>query len=57
MYQVIVNAEEQYALHPAELEPPDGWTADGYTGTAEACVEYVDEHWTDLRPLRLRAAR
>jgi len=55
-YQVIINTEEQYALYPAELEPPDGWRPDGCTGTEQECIAYVDEHWTDLRPLRLRGA-
>jgi MbtH protein len=57
IYQVIVNDEGQYALHPAELEPPDGWHPDGWTGSEEACIAYVDERWTDLRPLRSRGPR
>lgn len=57
IYQVIVNDEEQYALHPAELEPPAGWRSGGCTGSEEACIAYVDERWTDLRPRRLRGPR
>jgi MbtH protein len=56
-YQVIINTEDQYALHPAELEPPAGWRPAGCTGSEQACMAYVDERWTDLRPLRLRALR
>ncbi|POX37952.1 MbtH family protein [Streptomyces sp. Ru73] len=55
-YQVLVNHEEQYALYPAVRELPDGWTPAGFTGTEDECAAHVDAHWTDTRPLSLRAA-
>lgn len=53
-YQVVVNHEEQYALWPARLPLPDGWRPGGRIGGRQACLEYVAEVWTDLRPLSLR---
>ncbi|MDI1461643.1 MbtH family protein [Catellatospora sp. KI3] len=54
---VLVNAEEQHSLWPTFKEVPAGWTvvfgADGQT-SRQACLDYVDEHWTDLRPKSLR---
>ncbi|MFB7243756.1 antibiotic synthesis protein MbtH [Streptomyces populi] len=55
-WTVLVNAEEQYGLFPAELPLPDGWRPADFTGTEDECVRYVDEHWTDMRPLSLRKA-
>ncbi|GAA1401388.1 MbtH family protein [Kitasatospora putterlickiae] len=53
-WTVLVNDEEQHALHPAGLPAPDGWRPAGFTGTEAACESWVDAHWTDLRPLSLR---
>jgi MbtH protein len=53
-YAVLVNDAEQYALHPTESAPPDGWHAAGFTGGEDACIRYVDEHWTDIRPRHIR---
>ncbi|MDG5807981.1 MbtH family NRPS accessory protein [Streptomyces ossamyceticus] len=52
-FQVLVNNERQYAIHPARLSPPAGWRAAGFTGTETACMEFVDEVWTDMRPQSL----
>ncbi|MGC0333706.1 MbtH protein [Streptomyces sp. SAI-170] len=55
-WTVLINAEEQYGLFPAELPTPAGWRSADFSGTEEECVRYVDEHWTDMRPLSLRQA-
>lgn len=55
-FAVVVNHEEQYSIWPTELEVPAGWRQDGRTGTKEECVNYIDEVWTDIRPLSVRAA-
>lgn len=58
---VLVNDEEQHSLWPTFKEVPGGWTivfgADGQA-SRQACLEYVEESWTDMRPksLRLRMA-
>ncbi|MEO3978308.1 MbtH family protein [Streptomyces sp. CAU 1734] len=55
-FLVLVNEEEQYSLWPDFAEVPEGWKAvHGPAGRAE-CLEYVEEHWTDMRPAGLRAA-
>lgn len=53
-YQVVVNAEEQYSIWPANRSPPVGWKAVGAVGTKEHCLDYIDREWKDLRPKSLR---
>jgi MbtH protein len=53
-YQVVVNHEEQYSIWPADRELPLGWSAAGKTGSKQACLDYIKEVWTDMRPLSLR---
>jgi MbtH protein len=55
-YQVVLNHEEQYSIWPADREPPAGWSAAGKSGPKEECLAYVEEVWTDMRPLSLRKA-
>jgi MbtH protein len=51
---VVLNDEEQYSIWPAERDLPVGWRRDGFTGTEEECLAYIDETWTDMRPASLR---
>ncbi|MFF4588367.1 MbtH family protein [Streptomyces sp. NPDC001388] len=53
-YHVVVNAQEQYALWPAERTVPDGWFPEGTSGTEEECLRRVETLWHDIRPLDLR---
>jgi MbtH protein len=53
-YLVVLNDEEQYSIWPEGRDIPDGWRAEGKQGTKEVCVAYIDEVWTDMRPLSLR---
>ncbi|HEX8212542.1 MAG TPA: MbtH family NRPS accessory protein [Longimicrobium sp.] len=54
VYTVVLNHEEQYSIWPAGREIPNGWSEAGKTGTKAECLEYVDQVWTDMRPLSLR---
>lgn len=54
IYQVVYNHEEQYSIWPADRELPAGWTAAGKEGTKQECLDYIEEVWTDMRPLSLR---
>jgi MbtH protein len=54
LYKVVVNAEEQYSLWPADRENALGWRDAGKAGTKEECLAFVREVWTDMRPLSLR---
>jgi MbtH protein len=53
-YEVLRNDEDQYSLWPAGHDVPSGWQQVGKEGTKEECSEYVDQVWTDMRPLSLR---
>ena len=53
VYLVLINAEEQYSLWPKYLSIPTGWRA-VKEGTQAECAQFVDEVWTDMRPLSLR---
>lgn len=53
-FTVVVNHEEQYSIWPTYKDIPNGWTAVGKTGTKKECLEYVEQVWTDMRPLTLR---
>jgi MbtH protein len=55
-YIVVVNQEEQYALWLADKSVPAGWQATGKRGPKAECLAYVNEVWTDMRPLSLRQA-
>ena len=54
IYTVVMNHEEQYSIWPADRELPLGWSAVGKTGTKKECLDYIEEVWTDMRPLSLR---
>jgi MbtH protein len=53
-YTVVVNHEGQYSLWPADRPPPAGWSEAGKRGSRAECLAFVDEVWTDMRPLSLR---
>lgn len=54
LYKVVINHEEQYSIWPADRENPLGWNAAGKSGTKQECLAYINELWTDMRPLTLR---
>jgi MbtH protein len=53
-YKVVINAEEQYSIWPADREDPLGWKDAGKSGSKQECLRYIQEVWTDMRPLSLR---
>ncbi|KQQ35974.1 antibiotic synthesis protein MbtH [Duganella sp. Leaf126] len=55
-FNVVVNAEEQYSIWPDYQAIPAGWTEAGKHGTKEECLAYIEQVWTDMRPLSLRQA-
>jgi MbtH protein len=54
VYKVVINHEEQYSIWPADLETPAGWREAGKSGPKDECLAYINEVWTDMRPLSLR---
>ncbi len=53
-YNVVVNHEEQYSLWPTDRDLPLGWREAGKQGSKAECLEYINQTWTDMRPLSLR---
>lgn len=53
-YKVVINHEEQYSIWFADREIPDGWKPVGFEGTKKECLNYIEEVWTDMRPLSFR---
>ncbi len=53
-YKVVINHEEQYSIWFADREPPLGWQEVGVEGSKKECLDYIEEVWTDIRPLSLR---
>jgi MbtH protein len=52
-FEVVVNHEEQYSIWPADRELPAGWRKVGTQGKKAECLSYINEVWTDMRPLGL----
>ncbi|MFJ7996538.1 MbtH family protein [Streptomyces sp. NPDC096310] len=52
-FQVLVNDEGQHSLWPAFADAPDGWHIAHDKDTRAACMAYIEENWTDLRPKSL----
>ncbi len=56
IYKAVVNDEEQYSIWLADRDNPNGWRDGGKIGTKAECLEYIQQVWTDMRPLSLRKA-
>ena len=56
IYAVVVNHEEQYSIWPIHKAMPRGWRQVGKQAGKSECLRYIDEVWTDMRPLSLRRA-
>ena len=55
VYHVLINDEGQYSLWPSFKQVPQGWTIVKNSGTRAACLEYINQNWTDMRPKSLIA--
>ncbi len=55
-YRVVVNQEAQYSIWPADKANAQGWQDAGFSGTKADALAFINEHWTDMRPLSLRQA-
>jgi MbtH protein len=53
VFRVVVNAEGQYSIWPDFREIPAGWTAVGAAGGRQSCLDWIELHWTDMRPKSL----
>jgi MbtH protein len=55
-YKVVLNHEGQYSIWFTDRENPPGWSDAGKSGPKEECLAFVEQVWTDMRPLSLRKA-
>lgn len=55
-YSVLVNDENQHSLWLITVEVPRGWTSAYGPNSRRACVDYIEQHWTDMRPRSLTVA-
>jgi MbtH protein len=55
-YYALVNDEGQYSLWPVFVDVPAGWTIAHDESDREACLHYIAEKWTDMRPNSLITA-
>jgi len=53
-FLVVYNHEEQYSIWSVDRELPGGWITDGFRGSRDECLSYIENTWTDMRPLSLR---
>jgi len=52
-FLVLVNEEGQHSLWPSFAAVPAGWETVFGEETRSACLEYIEENWTDMRPKSL----
>ncbi|MCX5043368.1 MbtH family protein [Aldersonia sp. NBC_00410] len=55
-FYVLVNDEDQHSLWPTFADVPQGWRVVFGEESRAACLEYVEQNWTDMRPKSLREA-
>lgn len=56
-FLVLVNDENQHSLWPAPIAVPAGWRVVFGEDDREACLDYVESVWPDVRPASLIALR
>lgn len=52
-YFALINDEGQYSLWPSFVEIPIGWKVAHPEDTRQNCLAFIEETWTDMRPLSL----
>ncbi len=53
-FLVLVNDEDQHSLWPVFADVPAGWQVIYGEADRAACLDYIEQHWTDIRPKSLR---
>ena len=49
-FVALKNDEGQFSLWPTTIPVPAGWVAQTEPMPRESCLEYIEQHWRDLRP-------
>ena len=55
-FVVVVNDEEQHSRWPTFADVPAGWQVVFGEATRASGLQFVERHWTDMRPKSLREA-
>lgn len=55
-HEVVIDREGRHSLWPYGRTIPTGWTAAGFRGARQACLDHVGTVWLDQPPLLLREA-
>ncbi len=53
VYHVLVNDEGQHSLWPSFIDVPQGLDDRPQGGQPQACLDYINRNWTDMRPRSL----
>lgn len=53
IFHVLVNDEGQHSLWPTFVDVPEGWSIVLASADRKSCVDYINQHWTDMRPQSL----
>lgn len=53
MYFALINEEGQYSLWPTFASVPAGWFIAHPKDGRKACLDFIEKHWTDMRPKSL----
>lgn len=53
-YKVVINHEEQYSIWRYNIEAQEGWENTEIKGKLVKCKDYIEEVWTDMRPLSIQ---
>jgi MbtH protein len=49
-YFVLINDEGQHSLWPVFADVPDGWEVIFGEDKRQACLDFIEKNWTDMRP-------
>lgn len=52
-YFVLINEEGQHSLWPVFADVPDGWEIVFGEEKRQACLDFIEKSWTDMRPKSL----
>ncbi|MBT2505643.1 MULTISPECIES: MbtH family protein [Streptomyces] len=52
-FYALINDEGQYSLWPTFADVPPGWEIAFGENARQACLDYIEENWTDMRPKSL----
>jgi MbtH protein len=52
-YLVLINGEGQHSLWPVFADVPGGWEVIFGEDGRQACLDFIEKNWTDMRPTSL----